>query len=277
MNEATEQQREPVRETMSDLAILFPRVIASCITLACFFCEPLPAPGAELLFDAGVRQTYEDNLNSAPDGQPRQGDHSTTFFAEIGGYVALVEAATYLGVRTTFEGYDFSTYNELDGITAGMQIDIYSRWSLNFASQVLVRASRKDYADDQRDSTAGGAGLSLAQQATDRLWFRESVEYERSDARTDLYSYDGTKAAVLAGLRAAPPLFLGAGFTLGRRSYDDTAGYRSDCRSVSLLAEYRMADNVMIGLLYELQRYETRNPSSRYDNTITSGRVTYSY
>lgn len=262
---------------MSDLRFLFPRVIAPCITLAFVLCEPLPAPGAELLFDIGVRQTYEDNLNGAPDGQPSQGDHYTTYVAEVGGYAVLDEAVNYLGIRATFEGYDYRTYDELDGITAGVQVDIYSRWSRRAASQVLLRTSRKDYTDDQRDSTTTGAGLSLAQQATDRLWFRESVEYERSSARTDLYSYDGTSAAVLAGLRAAPRLFLGAGLAYGQKTYDDTAQYRSDCRSVSLLAEYRLAEKVILGVLYDLQRYETRNPSSRFDNAITSGRVTYSY
>jgi hypothetical protein len=235
------------------------------------------AARAEWLFDAGIRESYEDNINGSPTDAERLGDRYSTLFVSLGRYQELTEAKTYLVLKAGIEGVAYEKYEDLNGVQGMLSVGLYHRSGEVLSYQFLLKARGKDYRDDLRDSISGAAALEIIQHLTERFWLREGYEYERNEARDEVYAYEGHNAGVWAGLTATPRLFFGLGISSLQRAFDDPGAYRSSAVIVSFAMEYRLSPTLFASLTADHQRYTTHNPAAKYDDNVLTIGLTYSY
>ena len=232
---------------------------------------------AGMLFDAGVRARYEDNITRSPVDVAEDGDFYTNAFVSAGTYREIREATTFLMLRAGVDVYSYNTYDELNEVSGFASIGLYRRYSEIFSGFAKVRGRGSDFEDRERDSIAAGFTIELRQQVTSRLWIKQSYEYERNEARSELFTYDAHGVSVWGGLTVTPKTVLGAGYGYLLYRYDDETHFESRSHTVSVEVERFLTSAIYVSVSYDWQYYSVGPPEAKYHNHIYSAGLAYSY
>ena len=211
----------------------------------------------------------------AADGD--RGDFSTNLYANIGydwdlgsRTRALLEGSVEHTRYNTFSDFDFTI------VTAGTGIS--RSFTDRFLAKVMVRGSTKDYGNDLRDGTAYGAGLTLRERFSERLWSRQFYEIEQNDADSPEYTHLRQTAGVALGCDLSKDSVLTAGYAYYLRDYDaapPAVTVTSQIASVTWLTDISRSWSVLIN--YEHEWADSSVPDTAISsNTYTVG-IRYAY
>ncbi len=234
------------------------------------------------MLDAGIKGTIEDNITGSSVDVNKDGDFYSTLSVTAGGYREIEEATRFLIIKGGAEVYTYNTYDELSAVNGFVSAGIYRRYSESLSSFVMFNGGARDYEDNDRDSIAAGVTLELKQQITGRFWFKQAYEYEVNDAKDGLFSYTAHAVGAWAGITASSRAFFGLGYSYLDRQYDAPADFVSQSHTLSLFYEQLLVPAVFLVAGYDRQWYTTASsdpkyPNQRYDNTIITIGLQYSY
>jgi len=267
---------------------------------------------AEMILDAELRLNYESNVvgllseqrtnagtgrNGGPPGpmmapgQPgtgmapggmsgagsqTKGDVSSSLSAEVGesrdvNDITLVFAKVFAG-HTAYDTYtDFNT--TVAGAGAGLDLFL----SEYASARIMALGKIKRFGDHQRDSEAFGWNLSFKEQFSRLVWFREFAEYEQSEARNELFSYNGTKIGAEVGYQVARKDALTLGFSYLDQMYEDPPSAELKTRTLYLSGEHRIAKSWSVAVEYDVQSSSTNDENGTATDKIFSMALRYNY
>jgi hypothetical protein len=270
---------------------------------------------ADLLLDAELRLTYEDNVvgllsdqergggagagttgvvmatvpgiggkgsgksrytGSGSDSTQSPGDFSATLSAEAGGYGDVgMHSAVFAKGFATHRSYN--TYTDLDATIGGVGTGIITNLSDNVSSRVVVLAKVKRFGDSARDSNAYGGSLSLKEKLTPLFWLREFGELEKNNADQSVFSYTGSTIGIGAGYAFAGDALATVGYSYLAQKFDDPSVGEMRTHTAFLSAVRVLTRNWAVGAEYDLQISKINATGTSTTNNIFSLAVKYSY
>ncbi|MCL4476990.1 MAG: hypothetical protein M1508_12320 [Nitrospirae bacterium] len=236
----------------------------------------VPKASGELIFDVGVKETYEDNINGSPVDADKKGDFYTTISAAVGGYTEVADG-TYLFLRGDAATYLYSKYDDLDATIGGISAGVYKELGDILSAQIALKGKIKEFKGEPRDSNAYGGTFELKQQITRKFWIKEGYEYEKNSADSRLFSYDGHSIGVWSGYKITPETMLNVGYSYLTRKYDDASGFKTKSHTVSVGAVRELVKMVYVNLGYDRQFNDSNVSNTDYKNNIYTIGVTYSF
>ncbi len=243
--------------------------------IAALFLSPHPS-SAGILMDAGFKGVYEDNITGSSADLGKEGDYYTAASASIGGY-RNIGRGVFAFMRINAEGYLYGRYSELDAAIAGVSGGFYKVFSPVVSASAIVLIKREQYKGEGRSSTAYGGILNLRQQVHPRIWIKESYEFERNAAASDIFSYEGHLPGITASYTIAPKTTALLGYSYLYRSYNEPAGFRDIFNTLSLGMTREILKKVYLNGSYDRQYISTNLPGTSHVNNVFSLGVSYSY
>ncbi|MCL5236373.1 MAG: hypothetical protein M1353_00805 [Nitrospirae bacterium] len=229
-----------------------------------------------VILDAGIRETYEDNLNGSPADADKKGDFYTTVSASAGGYTEVVDG-TYLFLRGDAATYLYSKYNDLNATLGGISAGVYKELGDVFSAQLALKGKLKNFKGTLRDSSAYGGTFELKQQISPDFWIKEGYEYEKNDADSRLFSYNGHSVGVWSGYLITPKTMFNLGYSYLTRKYEDAFGFRTKSHTISAGIVRELVKKVYVNLGYDRQFNDSNVANTDYKNNIYTLGVTYSF
>ncbi|MBI4848274.1 MAG: hypothetical protein HY808_06825 [Nitrospirae bacterium] len=231
---------------------------------------------AGVLFDASARITYEDNIFGSPADIDKQDDVYLTLSAALGGYTKVAEENTYLFLKGGADSYFYDKNTQLNEITGFLNLGVYRQFGDILFAQAIVRGKLRDYREQERSGSALGGAIELWQQVTGHFSIHEGYEYERNDAKSDSFTYDGHWLGVWVKFMAGEKTFPGIGYSYLVRKYDDPTHFESRQHTFSATVSREIWHHAYINFEYDFQ-INTSNSIETNNNNIFSAGLTYSY
>ncbi len=275
--------------------VRFPAYFLILAVLAC--ANPSVSFSASLLLDAAVREVLEDNVNPLLSGaaKPRTGadgkampaggrlqgtgllqtgsvgtgtgDRHTVLSAG-GGASSCVGPEAEISIKAGIERQQFSKFTELDATSAGLYGALFKQFSDINAAQIGLSAVRSTY----RFRALGGHGIrgsfDLRQTLSMKFWLNEGFEYERYDARSSAFSYNGRSAGLRAGYRFTSALSLVAAYTCLLRKFG--TGMQTTVHSAAFTGAWRIVRGVDLTASFERQAYTSVPLQTQNRNNLSS-------
>jgi len=248
-----------------------PRVVpALFMLLLCLFWanETLAAYS----FGLELRGVYEDNIFGSSQDIEKQGDFYTVLSVSA-------EAEKGTGPKTSLFArgdagqYIYARYDDLNLSTAGIVAGLKREFGTILSGEVYIGGRLRKYNDDARDSAAVSAGLALRQQVSFRSWLREYYEFEKNNADSDFFSYDGHLVGINAGYLINPKTLAMAGYSYLSRSYDEPSGYDTDYHTLSIGFVRELTKSLFLNAAYFHQFISSPAESDDANNAYTLGLI----
>jgi len=298
-----------------DLRPLMHNAMPGLLLMGVMLCSSLfPAQAfAGLILDAELRFSYEDNvvgllsdqqqgrsgtgsgtsggmITPAPGmggmgggqgkytgtGSQSPSDFSATLSAEAGGYLDIMTNAS-LYAKAFAEQTSYNTYTDFNATIGGLGTGISAR----MGDIVSVRASLfgkiKRFGDSQRNSTAYGGSLSLKEQLSPLFWVRETATYEKNNADTAPFSYNGTTIGVGAGFALTKKLLATLGYSYLIQQYDEPSGAEMKTGTASIAVEQTFDRSWAVAGEYDLRISKENVTGTSTTDNIFSLALRYSY
>ncbi len=288
------------------------RAVPAIIAGLCLFICPrfAPAAEAEIFYDAAVKAIYEDNvIGLLPGGAglsggrggtggmmgamgaPAMGPHSprstgsgpgTTsdtelyLFADLGASTEI-DSGTALFLAGSAEHTSYSTFTDLNSTIGGLSAGVITKPGDILLVRVAVNGRIKRYQDSDLDSSAYGATVSLKERFTPAFWLREVYEYEKNNADSAIFTYQGNSVGIQAGFLVAPEVTLLLAYNYLVREFDEPQGFRLTANTVSAGMEYELAKKWFLDAQLAHQESEANEPGTAATDNILSVGVRYSY
>ncbi len=292
------------------------RAVHSAIILcvAAFFIYLIvPAAQAEMIYDAEIKGTYEDNvvgllsdnrggyagitsgqmaggaammskammmpnLSSGYTGSSSQSnsDTSLNLAADLGGSTKIsYETSLFLigSLQHTF----YSTYTQFDYTIGGLSTGIYREFGDTLSGRLAINGSIKNYQDSQRNSSAYGATLSFKERFTPIFWLKENYDYEQNSANSAFFTYQGNAASIWAGFLVMPKTTILVGYNYLVRDYDQPSGFKVTANTISAGLEHELARKWYLDARYDRQVSNSNVPGTNTTDNIFSVGLRYSY
>lgn len=236
----------------------------------------VPRASGELIFDVGVKETYEDNISGSPSDANKKGDFYTTVSAAVGGYTEVADG-TYLFLRGDAANYLYSKYDDLNATIAGISAGMYKELGDVLSAQIALKGKLKEFKGEPRDSNAFGGTFELKQKITSKFWIKEGYEYEKNNADSKLFSYDAHSIGVWSGYLITPKTMLNLGYSYLTRKYEDTGGFKTKSHTISAGVAHEIVKKVYVNVGYDRQFNDSNVSNTDYNNNIYTLGVTYSF
>jgi len=225
---------------------------------------------AEYSFGLEIRGVYEDNIFGSSQDVEKQGDFYTALSvsaeAEKG-----IDPKTSLFARGDVSQYIYARYDDLNLSTAGIVAGIKREFGPVLSGEVSLGGRLRKYNDDDRDSVAISAGFALRQQISFRSWLREYYEFEKNNADSGFFSYDGHLAGISASYLINPQTLATAGYSYLTRTYDEPSGYDTDYHTLSIGVVRELTGSLYLNAAYLHQFISSPSESDDANNAYTVG------
>lgn len=245
------------------------------IFFLCFYVTS--AASAAMLFDIGVTETYEDNINGSPIKEKREGDSSTVPFLSLGGYTRIGKGKTYLTGIASGQGYLYHKFEALNASFAALNGSVYHGFGKIFSLQIGLKGKYKNFRGDFRDSKAWGGTVELKQQWTPKFWIKEGYEYENNIARSDRFSYTGHSGGIWMGYLPIPRFFLTLGYAYSSKAFEGGTDFETQTQTGSASATARLTKKAYLSLGYSRSMNKSSVAGTDYNSNIYTAGVSYSY
>jgi len=290
------------------------RAVNSAVILcsALFMYLTVPAAQAGIFYDVAVRGTYEDNvigllsdkrggyagmpaygpmmgvsgvMSGAMMGPPSsltgssaqsKSDTSINLFADLGASTAITSDAS-LFVLGSAQHASYSTNTQFDYTIGGLSTGIYKSFGDVLSGKFAINGYIKNYQDSQRDGSAYGATLLLKEQFTPAFWLKEAYDYEKNDADSPFFTYDGNGASIWAGYLVTPRTTVLAGYYYLARDYDQPSGFKVTSNTISLGLEHEFAKKWFFDAQYSHQMSDSNVAGTSTTDNIYSIGLRYSF
>lgn len=204
------------------------------------------------------------------------GDFSATLYAEAGGYQPVTNNADIFVVG--FAGNQtYNTYTDLNETRGGASAGIATILNSNISGRAVIFGQVKRFGDGQRDSTSYGGTLGLKEKVKPEVWLREFVSYEKNDANSPFFTYNGTTVGIDVGYSVTKQTLLSAGYSYLVEKYDQPSGADIKENTVSFNAEHSLAKSWALAGEYDLQISKVSATGTTNTDNIFSVALRYSY
>lgn len=204
------------------------------------------------------------------------GDFSATLYAEAGGYHPVTNNADIFVVG--FAGNQtYNTYTDLNEIRGGASAGIATILNSNISGRAVIFGQVKRFGDSQRDSTSYGGTLGLKEKVKPDVWLREFVSYEKNNANSPFFTYNGTTVGIGVGYSVTKQTLLSAVYSYLVEKYDQPSGADIKENTVYFNAEHFLAKSWALAGEYDLQISKVSATGTTNTNNIFSVALRYSY
>lgn len=204
------------------------------------------------------------------------GDFSATLYAEVGGYQPVTNNIDIFAVG--FAGNQtYNTYTDLNETRGGAIAGITTILSSNISGRAVIFGQVKRFGDSQRDSTSYGGTLGLKESVKPEVWLKEFVTYEKNDANSPFFTYNGTTVGISVGYSVTKQTLLSAGYSYLVEKYDQPSGADIKENTVSFNAEHSLAKSWALAGEYDLQISNVSATGTTNTDNIFSLALRYSY
>lgn len=236
----------------------------------------IPEAAGELTLEAGLKGTYEDNITGSSADVAKGGDFYTTLFFSADGSTEVSDK-TYLFLRGDAGRFIYNKYDDLNAYIFGLSAGAAKEFNDVVALLVALNGRVKSYRDNERDSNSYGAYLEAKQQLAQKLWIRESYEYEKNKANLGVYSYKGNSFSAWFGYHYSPQTMLNLGYNYLVRSYENPAGYKSTSHTTWAAMKSELAQKLYLNVGYSRQFNDSNLPNTDNTNNIYNIGLTYAF
>lgn len=233
---------------------------------------------AEITLNAGVRQSYQANLNGSTIKTNEKDDTYTGLSASMVYYTALDDARSVyfisnLGAqKTMFQKYDF-----LDSTAANLGLGLYKQLAPRWSAQLTGRGFMRDMQQKERDSNGWGTSAELKHQLTHTLWVKGVADYEDSKANLKAYNYTGKTVGVQAGAVPFKNTFVNIGYNHAKRDFDTATKFTTTTNMVFADVSQRLWEKVYLSGSYAFMRNSSNIEGTAYKDQIASLGLSVSY
>jgi hypothetical protein len=228
------------------------------------------APGMGGMGGGSGRYTGAGSSSKSP------GDFLTTVSAEAGGYQDMGKSSEVFAKG--FADYtSYTTYTDLDATIGGVSAGINMGLGNGVFARFAVLGKVKRFNDSQRNSTSYGGNVSLKEKLTSKLYLREFVEYEKNNADTATFSYDGTLLGMSAGYSLSRKTTASVGYSYLVEKYESPSGAEIQTNSVFLGVEHSLHRSWALSGEYDLQVSKVTATGTNNTDNLFSVALRYSY
>lgn len=233
---------------------------------------------AEITLNAGVRQSYQTNLNGSTIKADEKDDSYTGINASMVYYTSLDEARSLyfisnLGAqKTMFQQYDF-----LDSTGANLGLGLYKQLTPRWSTQFTGRGFMRDMEQKERDSNGWGTSAEIKHQLTRTLWIKGVADYEDSKANLNAYNYTGETLGVQAGLLPFKKTFLNLGYSHAKRDFDTATKFITTANAVFLDVSQRVWEKIYLSGSYAYMKNSSNIEGTSYNDSVVSLGISVSY
>ncbi len=204
------------------------------------------------------------------------GDFSATIYAEAGGYLPVANNTDIFAKG--FAGHQsYDTYTDLNETLGGASVGIGTTFSSSVSGLASIFGKVKRFGDSQRDSTSYGGTLVLKEKLKPEIWLREYVQYERNDADSPFFTFNGTTIGVAAGFSVAEKTILSGGYSYLIEKYDQPSGADITENTLFLAVQYNLAKSWALAGEYDLQISDVSATGTTNTDNIFSVALRFSY
>jgi opacity protein-like surface antigen len=282
------------------------KISAIILIVAFFNVLFIPAAQAEIYYDVAVKGVYEDNvvgllsdkhggyagMSGSAGGPMMSGvmmkppyigssstsnsDFSVNLFADLGVSKAIAKD-TSLFVTGSAEHASYSSFTQFDFTIGGLSAGINKGFGETVTARVAINGLLKRYNDSLRDGTAYGASFILREKLSPAFWLKESYVYERDNADSAAFSYNGNEVSIWAGYLIQPRTTALLGYNYLVRDYDEPSGFKVTAGTVSAGLQYEFTEKWFVDALYDHQASDSNLPGTSTTDNLFSLGIRYSY
>lgn len=275
-------------------ALIFTALILSLLLI--------PAADAEIFSDAAIKGTFEDNvvgllsdkrggsagmtmsgaaaggalMPTMPMGTPYTGssssknsDTSIDLSADLGVSKAIAPDLS-LFFAGSAEHQSYSKFTQFDSTIGGLSIGLNTGFGAMVSARIAVNGLVKRFGDSPRDSSAYGASFIVKEKLGPSFWLKEGYAYEKDNARSALFSYNGNAANVWAGYAVLPDTTFLLGYNYLVRTYDEPSGFKVTASTVSVGLEYLFMKKWSVDALYDHQASDSNQAGTNTTDNLFS-------
>ena len=271
-----------------------------------------PDAGAGIYYNVEIKGTFEDNvigllsdkrggtagITTAPGsgmmsamtmttmgGQTPQyvgsssqsnSDTSLNLFANLGTSMRIAQD-TLLFLAGSVQHTSYSSFTQFDSTIGGLNTGINMGLGDITVARLAIYGAIKNYNDSQRNSSAYGANLSLKERLSPSFWLKESYEYEKNNASSAFFTYQGNAASIWAGYVVAPRASVLLGYNYLVRNFDQPSDFKVTAQTLSLGLEWELMKRWFLGAQYDHQISDPNVPGTNTTDNIYSIGLRYSY
>jgi hypothetical protein len=209
----------------------------------------------------------------------KQGDFSTTLYADIGTHHDLSDKTSLLLLLSV----DHTAYNkfaDLDFTIGTAIVGLGHRFSEGFSGRIEASAALRDVKLAGADSMVYGLTASLKERVGEAVWLRESATIEQSKADNSINDYTGTDLSLRAGYDFSSSHSLSAGYSYLLRDFKNSpVGVQTSVQAASLDWSMDLSDrwSILAGYDHEWIKVKTDLASGTADNNVYSAAVRYDF
>jgi predicted porin len=284
--------------------------IILCVAIFLYFVF-VPAVQAEIYYNLEVKGIYEDNvvgllsdkrggyagmagtagpgmMSTAVGMGPGMGpaytgsssssnsDTSINFFADLGGF-RMIAPDTSLFLTGSAEHTSYSSFTQFNSTIGGLSTGINRGFGDVLTARFAINGMIKRYGDSQRDSSAYGATFSLKERLDPVFWLKENYVYEKNDADSPLFTYNGNAVNIWAGYLVTPQATVLAGYNYLVRDYDQPSGFKVTAHTISLGLSYELVKKWFLNAQYDHQASDSNVPGTNTTDNMFSIGLRYGY
>ena len=209
----------------------------------------------------------------------KQGDFSTTLYADIGTHMDLAEKTTLL-ILLSAEHTAYNKLSDLDFTIGTLSASIGHRFSEGFSGRLEASAALRDVKLDGADSMVYGLTASLKERIGEAVWFRESATIEQSKADNTINDYTGTDLSLRAGYDFSKRSTLSVGYSYLLRDFKNSpVGVQTNVQAASVDWSMDLSDrwSILAGYDHEWIKVKTDLASASAGNNVYSVGLRYDY
>lgn len=233
---------------------------------------------AEITLNAGVRQSYQANLNGSTIKANEKDDTYTGINASMVYYTSLDDARSVyfisnLGAqKTMFQKYDF-----LDSTGANLGLGLYKQLAPRWSAQFTGRGFMRDMQQKERDSNGWGTSAEIKHQLTQALWVKGVADYEDSKANLKAYNYTGKTVGVQAGALPFKNTFVNLGYNHAKRDFDTATKFTTTTNVVFADVSQRLWEKIYLSGSYAYMKNSSNIEGTAYNDQVASLGLSVSY
>jgi hypothetical protein len=202
-------------------------------------------------------------------------DVSLTLSGEAGAFTDIGTSSS-IYAKGIAQNTSYDQYKDLDFTIVGVNAGVSTRWTDMYSTRFSAVGKLKRFSDDLRDSTSYGGAISLKEQLSRDLWLRETIEFEKNDARSSDFSYTGLTFSVRGGYFITKRTLLTAGVSYLVQKYDVANASTFTADTFSIGAEQEITKRWSAGVDLDLQASRFSGDPDTVNN-ILSFAIRYNY
>ncbi len=209
-------------------------------------------------------------------GVQSKSDTSINLFADIGGSTEIASGMSAFLIGSA-QHTSYNSLTEFNSTVGGLSAGISKKMGDIVTARLALSGGIKRYRDSVRDSSAFGPALTVKEQFTPSFWLKESYYYEKNNADSSLFTYNGNSAGIWAGYLVLPKTTVLLGYNYLVRDYDEPSGFKVTANTVSVGLEHEFITKWFVDAQYDHQSSDSNVAGTNTTDNIFSLAVRYSY